>query len=190
MTDQDLAIIHHAIQIAHEHGGSLNLKNVFHHIASLFSKKGKKKPVMASQEPKQEEQQYNSYDDYQHKPEKEYFEPPKPAGNNDEHYRTLGLEPDASDSDVIKAYRKLSRQYHPDKNPSPEAEDMFKRINNAHSKIIKGEGLEFKRGAFSKQLHNFNAKEGKSFDLETFSKYILSNPYRFQKRTIERARFI
>ncbi|KAL2922083.1 DnaJ protein ERDJ2A [Bienertia sinuspersici] len=36
-----------------------------------------------------------------------------------EPFHILGLEPGASDSEIKKAYRKLSIQYHPDKNPDP-----------------------------------------------------------------------
>ncbi|KAK8672160.1 hypothetical protein V6N13_110533 [Hibiscus sabdariffa] len=42
-----------------------------------------------------------------------------------EPFSILGLEAGASDSDIKKAYRRLSIQYHPDKNPDPEAHDYF-----------------------------------------------------------------
>ncbi|PSS34290.1 DnaJ protein like [Actinidia chinensis var. chinensis] len=42
-----------------------------------------------------------------------------------EPFSILGLEPGASDSEIKKAYRKLSIQYHPDKNPDPEANKYF-----------------------------------------------------------------
>lgn len=42
-----------------------------------------------------------------------------------EPFTILGLEPGASDSEIKKAYRRLSVQYHPDKNPDPEAHDYF-----------------------------------------------------------------
>eukprot|EP00850_Spirogloea_muscicola_P010516 SM000062S19902 [mRNA] locus=s62:205349:209388:- [translate_table: standard] len=42
-----------------------------------------------------------------------------------EPYSILGLEVGASDSDIKKSYYKLSRQYHPDKNPDPAAEKYF-----------------------------------------------------------------
>ncbi|XP_078447972.1 dnaJ / Sec63 Brl domains-containing protein [Wolffia australiana] len=42
-----------------------------------------------------------------------------------EPFSILGLEPGASDSEIKKSYRKLSVQYHPDKNPDPEAHNYF-----------------------------------------------------------------
>jgi len=47
-------------------------------------------------------------------------------------YEILGVDKDASEQDIKKAYRKLSLQYHPDRNSDPEAESMFKEINAAH----------------------------------------------------------
>ncbi|XP_061947887.1 dnaJ protein ERDJ2A-like isoform X1 [Populus nigra] len=40
-------------------------------------------------------------------------------------YAILGLEPGALDSEIKKNYRRLSIQYHPDKNPDPEANKYF-----------------------------------------------------------------
>lgn len=42
-----------------------------------------------------------------------------------EPFSILGLEPGASDSAIKKAYRRLSIQYHPDKNPDPDAHKYF-----------------------------------------------------------------
>jgi molecular chaperone DnaJ len=50
-----------------------------------------------------------------------------------DYYAILGVDKDASRSDIKKAYRKLAQQYHPDRNPDdPEAEARFKEINEAY----------------------------------------------------------
>ena len=51
----------------------------------------------------------------------------------DELYKTLGVSKKASDEEIKKAYRKLARKYHPDRNPGDEeAEKKFKEISAAH----------------------------------------------------------
>ncbi|HZO06873.1 MAG TPA: DnaJ domain-containing protein, partial [Solirubrobacterales bacterium] len=51
----------------------------------------------------------------------------------DELYKTLGVSKDASEEEIKKAYRKLARKYHPDRNPGDaEAEEKFKEVSAAH----------------------------------------------------------
>jgi len=51
----------------------------------------------------------------------------------DELYKTLGVSKKASEDEIKKAYRKLARKYHPDRNPGDkEAEDRFKEISAAY----------------------------------------------------------
>ena len=52
------------------------------------------------------------------------------------YYKILGVEKNASDEDVKKAFRDLAKKHHPDVNKSPDAENKFKEINEAYDHII------------------------------------------------------
>jgi vancomycin resistance protein YoaR len=51
-------------------------------------------------------------------------------------YEVLGIGRDASPDEVKKAYRKLVRQYHPDVNQSPEAEEKLKEVRAAYKEYL------------------------------------------------------
>ncbi|MBN1106512.1 MAG: J domain-containing protein [Deltaproteobacteria bacterium] len=50
-----------------------------------------------------------------------------------DYYRLLGVEREASDQEIKKAYRQLAMEYHPDRNQDkPECEERLKEINEAY----------------------------------------------------------
>jgi len=50
-----------------------------------------------------------------------------------DYYKILGVDRNASEKEIKKAYRRLARKYHPDVNPGDkQAEERFKEINEAH----------------------------------------------------------
>lgn len=63
-------------------------------------------------------------------------------------YKVLGIEYNASEDDIKKAYRRLSRQYHPDANinnpDADQAEEKFKEVQAAYKQIM----LEREQGIY------------------------------------------
>ena len=51
-------------------------------------------------------------------------------------YKILQIDKSSLDSDIKKAYKKLAFQYHPDKNPSPDAESKFREISEAYDILM------------------------------------------------------
>ncbi len=77
-------------------------------------------------------------------------------------YRVLGVSRDASEDEIKKAYRALSRKYHPDANVNnpnkAQAEERFKEVQQAYDQIMKERqqgagfgGYDYGYGGFSGQ---------------------------------------
>ncbi len=66
-----------------------------------------------------------------------------------DYYEILGVPRDADENTIKSAYRKLARQYHPDVNKSPDAEERFKEVNEAYEVLSDTE----KRQAYDRYGH-------------------------------------
>jgi DnaJ-domain-containing protein 1 len=64
-----------------------------------------------------------------------FFEGPRPTNDSaPTYYSMLGITQEASPDDIKKAYRRVAKQWHPDVNQGdPDAENMFKQINEANA---------------------------------------------------------
>jgi len=86
-------------------------------------------------------------------------------------YTTLEISPSASDAEIKKAYRKLARQYHPDVNKDPAAEEKFKEINAAYEVLSDTEKRakydQYGDSMFGGQnFHDFSRSQGGNVDLD------------------------
>lgn len=73
-----------------------------------------------------------------------------------DYYSTLGVSENASQDEIKKAFRKLAKQYHPDRNKdNPDAETRFKEISEAHEVL----GDEKKRQEYD-MLRKYGAHTG------------------------------
>jgi len=67
-----------------------------------------------------------------------------------DYYEVLGVNRDASDEEIKKAYRKLAMKHHPDRNPdNPKAEEHFKEAKEAYEILSDGQ----KRAAYDQYGH-------------------------------------
>jgi molecular chaperone DnaJ len=91
-----------------------------------------------------------------------------------DYYKTLGVGKNASEAEIKKAYRRLARQYHPDRNPGDQqAEERFKEVSQAHDVLSDAE----KRKAYDRGAAPFGLGGQGGFDPGSFGGVsdILSN---------------
>lgn len=81
--------------------------------------------------------------------------------NKRDYYDVLGIERDASEEDIKKAFRKLALEFHPDRNRSDGAEERFKEVNEAYQALSDPS----KRAAYDRFGHaGVGANGGRGFD--------------------------
>lgn len=91
--------------------------------------------------------------------------------NKRDYYEVLGVDKNASDDEIKKAYRKLAKEYHPDRNKSPDAETKFKEISEAYEILSDSQ----KRAQYDRFGFNSNQFNGgfssQGFDFKNFGDF-------------------
>lgn len=75
------------------------------------------------------------------------------------YYEILNIKEDATDYEIKKAYRKLALEYHPDKNKSENAHELFIQINLAYETL---KDFELRK-AYDEELKSKNNKSTNDF---------------------------
>ena len=83
----------------------------------------------------------------------------------DDPYKVLGVSPDASDEDIKKAYRRLAKQYHPDRNPGDAAAaKKMQEINAAYEQIKNPEKAQTQTGYGQQSYGGYSSYGGYGYD--------------------------
>ena len=78
--------------------------------------------------------------------------------NKRDYYEVLGVEKNAAEAEIKRAYRKLAAKYHPDVNHEPDAEAKFKEINEAYEVLSDADKkARYDQFGFAGVDPNFNA---------------------------------
>ncbi len=112
-------------------------------------------------------------------------------------YKLLGVSRDASDEEIKKAYRNMSKKYHPDANVgSPhlaEYTEMFKQVQNAYDQIMnerKGGGNLFQQSGFygfdAYQNSHQSNYENENTDFQAATNFINSGHYEEAYQLLQR----
>lgn len=90
------------------------------------------------------------------------------------YYSVLGISANASANDIKKAYRSKAKQLHPDRNPSPTAEEDFVELNEAYEYLV--------------ELKTNGRKATKDKSISDFEKWWYAEAARRKERAKQQAR--
>jgi molecular chaperone DnaJ len=115
--------------------------------------------------------------------------------SNRDYYEVLGIGRSASEDEIKGAFRKLARQFHPDVNKEPDAEEKFKEINEAYG-VLSDKEKRARYDRFGKEglgnmggggFHDYTADFGDIFE-ELFGQFGFSTGRRGGRKSPRRGR--
>ena len=96
-------------------------------------------------------------------------------------YQVLGVTRTASDEEIKKAYRALSRRYHPDANVNnpnkAAAEEKFKEVQQAYDAIMKEKQQGSFYGGYRNAGRTAGSQAGDSIQMQAAANYIANRCY-------------
>lgn len=99
-------------------------------------------------------------------------------------YKVLGITPGATDEEIKRAYRNLSRKYHPDANVNnpnrAQAEERFKEVQQAYDLIMKQkqQGYSYGSGRNNGAYGGGYGQSEDSVELQAAANYIANRYYK------------
>lgn len=107
-------------------------------------------------------------------------------------YRILGISSDATDEEVKKAYRSLSKKYHPDANLNNPNKDVytekFKEVQNAYEQIMQMRKSGFQGGfdSFYQNNNTYGGTQTKNQSMyQSIISYLNSGQYQMANQLLE-----
>ncbi len=103
--------------------------------------------------------------------------------NKKDYYEVLGVSKTSTDEEIKRAFRKLAKQYHPDVNKEPGAEEKFKEIGEAYAVLSDPDKRrqydQFGHAAFEGGANGFSGFNAEDIDLSSIFDDLFGSSFGF-----------